>query len=309
MRPMGCARRDGGSTLDHVQTKREIEELLGRAGLRPRKRFGQHFLIDGNLMRRLADSAELQPDDVVLEVGAGTGGLTDLLANRAGRVVCVEIDMDLFSILSERFGDRANVELICGDVLEQKHRLLSAVGKALRGCNARGGVKLVSNLPYDIATPLLMNLLVDYPQMSRFCFTVQAEVGDRITAQPGTKAYGPLSILARTICTAQTVARIGPQSFWPRPLVDSVMLRLDRCEPAVLDGDALARFSSLVRGVFEHRRKTLRSALGYVVDDAARELVCAAVGGSVRPEQIGLAQWLELLEILRGAERNLKSQI
>lgn len=306
---MDCAQREGGSTLDHVQTKREIEELLGCAGLRPRKRFGQHFLVDGNLMRRLAESAELNPDDVVLEVGAGTGGLTDLLANRAGRVICVEIDTDLFSILSERFGRCANVELICGDVLEQKHRLLSAVGNALRGHNARGGVKLVSNLPYDIATPLLMNLLVDYPQMSRFCFTVQAEVGDRITAQSGTKAYGPLSILAQTICTAQTVARIGPQSFWPRPLVDSVMLRLDRREPAVLDGDELTRFSSLVHGVFEHRRKTLRSALGYVIDETVRERVCAAIDGSVRPEQITVAQWLEILEILRRAERNLKSQI
>ena len=115
------------SALDHVQTKREIEELLGRFGLRPRKRFGQHFLIDGNLMRRLVESAELRPQDVVLEVGAGTGGLTDLLANRAGRVICVEIDTDLFSILAERFGDCANVQLICGDVLEQKHRLLTVL--------------------------------------------------------------------------------------------------------------------------------------------------------------------------------------
>jgi len=287
------------SPLDHVQTKREIEELLARGGLRPRKRFGQHFLIDGNLMRRLAECAELEPGDVVLEVGGGTGGLTDLLVDRVGRVICVEIDTELFSILSERFGRLDNVELICGDVLERKHSLMPAVADALCRHGGRGGVKLVANLPYDIATPLLMNLLVDYLGMSRFCFTVQAEVGDRIVAPPGTKTYGPLSILAQTICAARTIVRIGPQSFWPRPLVDSVMLRLDRRDPPVLDAEALAGFSSLVHGVFEHRRKTLRSALGYVVDDKTRERICAVVDGSTRPEQIAVEEWLRMFENVR----------
>ena len=253
-------------------------------------------------MRRLADCAELRSDDMVLEVGAGTGGLTDLLVERAGRVVCVEIDRDLFAILSERFGERSNVELICGDVLEQKHRLHAAVGGAIRRGVNSGGVKLVANLPYDIATPLLMNLLVDYPHVERLCFTVQAEVGDRITAQPGTKSFGPLGILSQTLCVARTIARIGPQSFWPRPMVDSVMLRLDRRNPAALDGDELARFGSFVHGVFEHRRKTLRAALGFVVNDDARRRICAVVDGTTRPEQFDVPQWLKMFGILRQSE-------
>ncbi len=289
----------GDTELDHVQTKKEIEDLLAGSGLRPRKRFGQHFLIDGNLMRRLADSAELQPSDVVLEVGAGTGGLTDLLVQRAGRVICVEIDRDLFAILSERFSDLLNVELIRGDVLERKHLLHPVVRDAIRRNGKKGSVTLVANLPYDIATPLLMNLIVEYPEMCRFCFTVQAEVGDRITARPGSKTYGPLGIIAQTLCIAQTIARIGPQSFWPRPQVDSVMLRLDRLEPPILSGREPHEFVSFVHGVFEHRRKTLRAALGFVLGEEDRDRICTVVDGMIRPEQFDGPQWLTMFNALR----------
>ncbi len=289
--PVGDFTQPAGNTaLDRVQTKKEIEELLAQRGLRPRKRFGQHFLIDGNLMRRLAESAELRRSDVVLEVGAGTGGLTDLLAARVDRLVCVEIDDDMFEILSERFGARNEVRLLHGDVLEQKHRLMPELRELLAGFDAE--VKLVANLPYDIATPLLMNLLVDYPIVSRCCFTVQAEVGDRIASPPGVKAYGPLSIIVQTLCSVSVVARLGPQTFWPRPLVDSVMLRIDRRRPAAIDGASVSRFSSFVHGVFEHRRKTVRSALEYVVDPADRDRICSVLDGSARPERVPPDDWL-----------------
>lgn len=282
--------------MDHVQTKREIEQTLAAAGLRPRKRFGQHFLIDGNLMRRLVESAEVTPGDLILEVGPGTGGLTDLLVNRAGRVLAVEIDRDLVGILTDRFRDAGNATLIQGDILHTKHLIMPEVADEIRKYSAprEGCVKLVANLPYQSATPLVMNLLVDFPQVRRLCFTVQAEVGERIMADPNCKAYGPLSIIAQALCTIETVARIGPQAFWPRPLVDSVMLRMSVRQSPFAKHEEVARFAAVVRGAFEHRRKTLRSALAYVLDESALDRVCGAFDAARRPEQVGVAEWLAI---------------
>ena len=283
--------------LPQVQTKREIKALLDQAGLRPRKRFGQHFLIDGNLMRRLVESAEIQAGDVVLEVGPGTGGLTDLLIRIATHVICVEIDRDLFALLSQRFQGQPNIELICSDVLDGKHHLNPVVITAIhRAANSTPAatLKLVANLPYDVATPLLMNLMIDYPALKRFCFTVQAEVGERIAAPAGSKVYGPLSIIAQNLCAVEPVARLGPGAFWPRPQVDSVMLRLDRREAPGVPTEVAKNFAAFVHGVFEHRRKTLRAALAYVLAAADRDRLCNTIDSKLRPEQIDPAQWAQL---------------
>lgn len=280
---------------DHVQTKREIEAVLDRAGLRPRKRFGQHFLIDGNLMRRLAESAGLQPDDVVLEVGPGTGGLTDLLAARAREVIAVEVDRDLLTILTERFAGQEHVKLFFGDILDSKHRLRPEVRDALGDTES---AKLVANLPYQVATPLVMNLLVDYPRVRRLCFTVQAEVGERLVASAGSKTYGPLSVVAQALSRIETVARIPPQAFWPQPAVDSVMLRMDVGASPFPDSDTARAFAALVRGAFEHRRKTLRSALGYVLEERERKVLCERWDGNRRPESFRVEEWLQMYLVL-----------
>ena len=286
---------------EHVQTKREIMELLNAVGARPCKRLGQHFLIDGNLMRRLPASAQLDPADLVLEVGAGTGGLTDLLAARARKVICVEIDESLFTILEDRFRYAGGVLLLRGDILESKHRIMSEVADAIRSyaCGSTGSVKLVANLPYQAATPLVMNLLQDYPQVRRLCFTVQAEVGERITAGPNCKAYGPLSVISQLLCEIQTVARLPPEAFWPRPSVSSVMLRMDAVKTPFADRQELRRFAALVHGTFEHRRKTLRSALAYCVDDATRDRVCQNFDATRRPESFTPGEWLKICSSVR----------
>ncbi len=332
-----------GLPADPVQTQREIRALLDAGGLRPRKRFGQHFLIDGNLMRRLVRAAEPGPDDVVLEVGGGTGGLTDLLIGRVAHVVCVEVDTNLHALLADRFRDpirNHQLTLLHGDVLEGKHRISAEVLKAVKtswdrrpSCKTCGGqVKLVANLPYSIVTPLVMNLLVDEPIVRRLVFTVQAEVGERLTAQPGIKAYGPLSILAQGLCRIKIIARVSARSFWPRPAIDSLMLRMDvlptmqtpstvsleqreslpsplssglpPLPPSPLlsglqsDRDALRRFTAFVRATFDHRRKTLRAALGYVVDQAQRDRICQRFDGTRRPEVLNLQEWLAIFETL-----------
>ena len=191
----------------HVQTKSEIREALQQVGIQPRKRFGQHFLIDGNLMRLLVQSADLKGGDRVLEVGAGTGGLTDLLVEAVDDVLAVEIDHDLHSYLSERFEGHPSLKLVRADALDSKHRLCSELDTWIRSSRAESArpCKLVANLPYQIATPLIMNLLVDYPQMTTLCFTVQAEVGGRLTAKPETKAFGPLSIITQCLSQIETI--------------------------------------------------------------------------------------------------------
>lgn len=282
-------------TIEHVQTKREIADTLEAAGIQPRKRYGQHFLIDGNLMRRLAESAELDRADRVLEVGPGTGGLTDLLARRVNRLLAVEIDRDLFAHLEDRFRESDGVALCLGDALDGKHRLREEVREFLDGDpTATGVTKLVANLPYQVATPLVLNILADHPRVRRLCFTVQAEVGERMTSGPNRKSYGPLAIVSQTLCRVTTVARIPPEAFWPRPSVQSVMLRMDVAEPPFADRGELHRFVDLVRGTFDHRRKTLRSALSYLLRPERVEHVCRSLDATRRPESFSVAEWMAI---------------
>lgn len=316
--------------IEHVQTKKEIEAVLDDRGIRPRKRFGQHFLIDGNLMRRLVESAELSESDLVLEVGPGTGGLTDLLATRAGKVVCAEIDRDMCDILRGRFGWDERVTIIEGDVLRNKHHLSEALDEVLRGADESWSIKLVANLPYQIATPLVMNLLVDYPRVRRLCFTVQAEVGERIMARPRGREYGPLAIVSQSVCEIRQVARIGPQAFWPAPAVDSVMLRMDVvknpfCRDQGTEGSrdragdegtkgrrdketegrseqivsSMPAFAAFVRGFFDHRRKQLRASAGYVLTREQIEKLAESHDMQRRPEDVPVEEWVAMYTALR----------
>lgn len=299
--------QEQSSEIAHVQTKREIQAALASAGLRPRKRFGQHFLIDGNLMRRLVESAELSSADTVLEVGPGTGGLTDLLVQQARHVLAVEIDRDLHALLENRFRTNDRFRLIQGDVLECKHRIRSDVAQLIAGAweprdaNPAGPVKLVANLPYQIATSLIVNLLVGFPRVRRLCFTVQAELGERMTAGPSTKDYGPLSIVTQALSKVHAVSRIGPQAFWPAPTVHSVMMRVDVSGEPLRAGDEAAGFARLVRHVFEHRRKKLRSALSLALGDDAYRRVRDHVPEELRPEALSVTEWIELFRRCREA--------
>jgi 16S rRNA (adenine1518-N6/adenine1519-N6)-dimethyltransferase len=277
----------------HVQTQTEIRGILSALGVRPKKRFGQHFLIDGNLMRRLAESAEIEPDDMVLEVGAGTGGLTDLLVAEAGQVVAVEVDRKLAGFLRERFAQTPELRLIECDVLANKNRLaadvVSAIGEA-KGTRAM----LVSNLPYAVASPLLLNLLCQVPRVTRFCFTVQRDVAERIEAEPHGKDYGPLSVTLQAAATIHRIAHVPPSAFWPRPNVESTMLRLDVQALHLSSPDQIARFASLVREAFAHRRKTLRYNLRRTLDEAGLQSAEELLDLSRRPEELAVDEWLAL---------------
>ncbi len=278
----------------HVQTKTEIRAALQALGVRPRKRHGQHFLIDGNLMRRLVAVAEIEPDDVVLEVGPGTGGLTDLLVQTARRVVAVEIDRALAAALRDRYAGQPQLQLVEGDVLQTKNSLAPAVIEAVNAAAGDSRTLLVANLPYNIATPLLINVLHELPVVTRFCFTVQGDLAERIEASPRTKAYGPLSITLQAAATVARVAQVPASAFWPEPNVESSMLRLDVHRQNLASARDLACFTALVREAFAHRRKTLRYNLSRCLDQQAYTVAEQLLDLSRRPEDLGVQEWLQL---------------
>lgn len=240
-----------------AQSLSQIRELLEQRGLAPRKRLGQNFLIDQNLVRRLVAESGAAPGDLVLEVGPGTGTLTEELLARGCSVVACELDPGLAALLRERSAALADrLALVEGDCLEGKHALSPAL------LNVLGGkpFKLVANLPYNAATPLIMNLLTSHPECSTLAVTIQREVADRILALPGSPDYGPLSAMTFAAAESRRIALLPPECFWPRPDVTSAMVLLTRRDaPLAEDLPGLAAF---LASIFTRRRKQIGALLG-----------------------------------------------
>lgn len=277
-----------------MQTKSQIQQLLARAGVSANRQLGQHFLIDLNLMRLLIDSADITADDIVLEVGCGTGSLTEALVARAGRVIAVEIDRALAEIARMRLAGAGNVEIINADALESKNTINPAVTEAL--ATARKGFSgrtlLVANLPYNIASPLILNLATGPVTAAGMYVTVQREVAERMTAGPGCGDYGTLSIF---LCATGDVRRIRvlkPSVFWPQPQVDSAMVAFVRDEAKAGRIRDMGLFSEIVRLFMGHRRKTLsacsKSAHGRLgeSDNWPEIFEKCSVDSGHRPEQL-----------------------
>ena len=264
-----------------AHTKHQIEALLSAAGARPRKQFGQNFMIDQNLVRTVADAGRLTPGDCVIEVGPGTGTLTEELLQRAGQVVAVEIDRNLAKLLRKTFADYANFQLIEGDALAGKHELNPALAASVAEARQSGhAVKLVANLPYSAASPLVIEMLIAGTQL--LAFTVQKEVAQRLEAKPGTAAYGPLSVMAQMLSRVEVLRRLPPQAFWPPPKIESALVRLTRDDRLGAKARPLSQF---VHALFSFRRKTLRRALTQAGYNAEAILVATGFDGSRRAEQ------------------------
>lgn len=294
------------------QTTAYLKELFKQVGFTIDTRRGQNFLVDLNLVDLLVKSAAIGPDDVVLEVGTGTGVVTERTSALAAHVVTAEIDPRLAQLARERLVDRTNVTLVEGDALAGKHRfapaLLDAVDAAL-AASPRGRLLLVANLPYCVATPVISNLLALPRPFDAAVVTVQREMGDRMTAVAGTHSYNALSVWVGAQCRGEIVRVLPPSVFWPRPKVDSAIARLDlEPERRAAIGD-LARFHDFVRDVFCHRRKVLRGVLlrlaGGKQTDAARERVerlYAALGlpPDIRAEDIPPDDFVHLVKTFFG---------
>lgn len=276
------------------QSVSQIRALLDAAGLAPRRQYGQNFLIDLNLMRKLVSAAEVRSADVVLEVGCGTGSLTEHLLETGARVVGVEIDHGLQAILRERFGDAPRFTLIQGDALAAKHTLNPLILNVLReNPPAPGGAyKLVANLPYQIATPLLIDLLLTTLSFDVLCCTIQREVGERLGAQPDTEAYGPVSVIMQSLTLIRPIAILPPRAFWPRPKVESVMVEIRPKPTGEVEVEDPAGFAAFVRRGFAQRRKMLRGVVErWGLADVELAFLQAGVSGEARPGDVAPAQW------------------
>ena len=256
--------------------------------VRPKKKLGQHFLVDENILGVIGRLAELDGDDVVLEVGPGLGVLTTYLADRVAQVYAVELDTSLEKELTDRLAGRSNVELRFGDALKLD---LAEI--------APGARKLVANLPYNIATPLVAESLDRLPGIELWTVMVQREVADRFFAVPSTKAYGAVSVLVQLVAERTGFHPVSPSVFRPRPNVDSALVAFRRTElPPDFRG-----VKRVVEGSFAHRRKRLANSLELagVADRHQAEAAVERIGRdrNVRAEELAPPEFLALTEALR----------
>lgn len=283
------------------QSLSEIRAILDRAGLRPQHQFGQNFLFDLNLMRKLADAADISRTDCILEIGPGTGSLTEILLDRAAHVIAAEIDHGLIDILRERFAAEPRFTLVPGDALETKHRLNPAILRALTSHppTQGGACKLVANLPYQIATPLMLELLIqrDLGVTMQVC-TIQREVADRLVATVGTDAYGPATVIAQSLAHVELLSVLPASVFWPKPKVESAFIRLRSKDDAALREGGVTdptSFALFVQRGFQQRRKMLRRSMrDWSVENADAALADAGLTAETRPEQVSPAGWRDL---------------
>ncbi|MEO1534370.1 MAG: 16S rRNA (adenine(1518)-N(6)/adenine(1519)-N(6))-dimethyltransferase RsmA [Planctomycetota bacterium] len=264
-----------------MQTLAEIRELLESRGMAPRKKLGQNFLLDHNLIRKLVDASGVGDGDLVLEVGPGTGALTDELLARGCTVIACELDAGLAALQRERQAAATKAgrfTLIEGDCLAGKRGLNPAIVEAI-GSRA---FALVANLPYGAATPLMLALLCDERCTGQHV-TIQREVADRLLAGPGSKAYGSISVVAQTLATVERVAALPPECFWPRPDVTSAMVSLRPIHGH--DIDDRAAFAAFCQQVFANRRKQLGKVLAGIA------------GGVSLPEGVATTDRAERLDV------------
>lgn len=265
---------------------------MKESGIRLNRGLGQHFLVDGNILSIILGTAELSPKDTVLEVGAGIGTLTEELCARAVRVWAVEKDPKLYSHLQRYFRDTPNLIL--------KHADVMRLDLAREIPRTEGSLKLVSNLPYRIATPLLLKVLEELPQLELLVVMVQRELADRYMGMPGSKSYGATSVKMRYFCCVERILQVPPSVFFPPPRVESALLRMKRRSQPPVEVDDRGLFFRFVEEAFAQRRKTLvNSVYRFLSGSCSKDEIAALVrelgwDKAVRGEELGLEEFAVL---------------
>ena len=246
------------------QTRSYLMSLFSERGFNPRGDLGQNFLIDVNLIEFIVRSANLTPHDVALEVGSGTGGMTAFLAQSAGKVISIDIDRNMFELAQEAVKNYDNVTMINTDILKNKNSLSPEICDIIRQQVAsipNGRLKLVANLPYSVATPVISNLIASDLPWQRMVCTIQWELGEKMAAEAGSSAYSALSVWIQSQASVKILRKLGPLVFWPRPKVDSAIVSIWRDEEAQARITDRRFFLDFLRRMFSQRRKFIRSVL------------------------------------------------
>ncbi|MHB8513704.1 MAG: 16S rRNA (adenine(1518)-N(6)/adenine(1519)-N(6))-dimethyltransferase RsmA [Actinomycetota bacterium] len=275
--------------------RRETREILSRHGLHPKTSLGQHFLVDPNTIDRIIQIAGVKAGDQILEVGAGLGTLTIALHSVGARVTAIEQDRALAPALEEVLLGRDRVHVVWADALQvDLRKLLKSIP-----------TKLVANLPYHVAVPLVLEVLQKIPEISEITVMVQKEVGERLVAQPGTDAYGAVSAKVEYLAEASIVFKVSKRVFLPEPAVESVIVRMIRRSKAPVPG-LRDRIFSVIDAGFATRRKTIRAALRNAGVDPTRieeALERCAIDPTIRAERLSLDQFADIAAVLRVPKR------
>lgn len=283
-------------------SRRSTTEIIQKYQFVFQKKFGQNFLIDGNILDKIIDSADITKQDCVLEIGPGIGTMTQRLAGEAGEVIAVEIDRNLIPILHDTLADYDNVTIINEDILKVD------INRLAREHNGGRPIKVVANLPYYITTPIIMALFEKHVPLHSVTIMVQKEVADRMRVGPGTKDYGALSLAVQYYARPEIIARVPAACFMPRPNVDSTVIRLTRYEKPPVEVRDEEWLFAIIRASFNQRRKTLANGLANAaglnlgrgqVEDA---LMHMGLPIATRGETLTLERFAELSNLLSGGE-------
>lgn len=274
----------------HLTTRAGVREVVEKHGLAAKKKLGQHFLVDGHVLDKILNAANVGEDDVVLEVGPGIGGLTQGLVGRGAHVVAIELDKQLVPILQAQFA-QDSVEIVQGDVLKVDIPQILApyAGKP---------IKVVANLPYYITTPVILHLLEGEMGLKSITVMIQKEVAQRMAAKPSTKDYGALTLAVQYYADVYLAANVPVNCFMPRPAVDSAVAHLQILDKPRVDACKETLFK-IIRTAFNHRRKTLVNTLdsagfGNGKDDLAQTLESCGLNPQVRGEALSIFEFAQL---------------
>lgn len=269
-----------------LTSPKEVRALLEKLGHRPNKGLGQNYLIDANVLDIIANAADIQPDESVLEIGPGLGALTERIIPRAGKVTCIEKDATMVKYLKSRFSDFTLIES-------------DALAVDLDALFAGGITKVAANLPYSVASRLMVDIAECPHRPKLMSLTIQKEVGDRLCSPAGDGHYGVLSILTGAFYVNKMVKKISPTCFLPPPKVWSAVVKMERREVPIIEGDEYLRFKQLVKGCFSQRRKQIGTILKKMgIESVDSILAAAGIEHAERPEKIEIERWATLARML-----------
>lgn len=290
------------SNSPEIGSRTRTRAIMEKYGIRTKKSFGQNFLTDLNVLKNIVEAADITANDNVIEIGPGIGALTEQLAQAAGEVLALEIDQDLIPVLKEVLSPYDNVKVINQDVLQAN--LPELIKKEFK--DPSRPIKVVANLPYYITSPILMNLLASPVEWATICVMMQKEVAQRLTAKPGTKQYGALTLAIEYQMQAKIAFDVSRKVFVPSPNVDSAIVVLTpRKNPLPVQPFDRQKLFGFIRGCFAHRRKSLWNNLQGVIGKApaVKEKMTSVltqldISSQIRPEKLTLEQFIELANAL-----------